>query len=244
MLGEKLKEIRVKRGFTQKDLAEKTGLATITIQGYEANKFKPKLETLEKIAEILSIPISYFFISDMKPDEQNNVDRPSYTGTDSMRAFIESKSSGVPMEYLLGKTNISDTDLFNFFGFSDKLKSDNILRAMNTYDYSDEVIQGFCIMLGNLFKRINSHVWNGKPPIKYNDLDNIYLLSIILNIFLESAVNAKKTAGGIEENTLDNIKNDLNDKLLPVIDAWINNYLKPARQLPHYENEIKQFNKK
>ena len=60
-IGERLKEIRVKSGFTQKNLAEKTGLATITIQSYEANKFKPKLDTLEKIALALDVSVSCFF---------------------------------------------------------------------------------------------------------------------------------------------------------------------------------------
>ncbi|WP_312070397.1 helix-turn-helix transcriptional regulator [Anaerotignum propionicum] len=56
----KLREVRIKLGFTQKDIAEKAGLAIITIQGYEANKFNPKLETLDKIAEALNVSVYCF----------------------------------------------------------------------------------------------------------------------------------------------------------------------------------------
>lgn len=55
--GEILKSLRRDRGITQKYLAELTGLATITIQGYEAGKYKPKLEQLRRIAAALEIPV-------------------------------------------------------------------------------------------------------------------------------------------------------------------------------------------
>ena len=51
MIGQKLKTIRKTRGFTQEKLAKEVGLSTITIKGYESNKFSPSLETLTKIAE-------------------------------------------------------------------------------------------------------------------------------------------------------------------------------------------------
>lgn len=56
--GEILKSLRKDRGITQKRLAEMTGLATITIQGYEAGKYKPKLEQLQRIANALEIPLT------------------------------------------------------------------------------------------------------------------------------------------------------------------------------------------
>jgi len=65
-ISQRLKEIREKSGFTQKELAERAGLATITIQGYEENKFKPKLGTLEKIAHALNVSIDCFLYQSEK----------------------------------------------------------------------------------------------------------------------------------------------------------------------------------
>lgn len=56
--GEILKSLRKDRGITQRHLAELTGLATITIQGYEAGKYKPKYEQLQRIATALEIPVT------------------------------------------------------------------------------------------------------------------------------------------------------------------------------------------
>ena len=57
-IAEKLKKIRKERGITQNQLAEKAGLATITIQNYEGGKYEPKYETVEKLAKALEISIS------------------------------------------------------------------------------------------------------------------------------------------------------------------------------------------
>lgn len=64
-ISNKIKELRRKKGLTQKQLADKTGLATITIQNYEGGKYKPKYETACKIANALEIPISDILDSDI-----------------------------------------------------------------------------------------------------------------------------------------------------------------------------------
>lgn len=56
-IGKKIKQLRKEKGVTQKQLAERTGIATITIQQYEANKYKPKIEKLRQIAIALDVPL-------------------------------------------------------------------------------------------------------------------------------------------------------------------------------------------
>ncbi len=55
--GKNIKEARKKAGLTQKELAEASGVAKITIQQYEAGKRQPRLEQLMKIAEALKIRV-------------------------------------------------------------------------------------------------------------------------------------------------------------------------------------------
>lgn len=57
-ISENIKKIRKEKGFSQKKLAEKTNLSIASIQGYEQGKYKPKFETLKKIAAALDCEIS------------------------------------------------------------------------------------------------------------------------------------------------------------------------------------------
>lgn len=54
-IGESIKKIRKKKGITQKELANLTGLAEATIIRYEKNKFKPNLKQMERIAVALNV---------------------------------------------------------------------------------------------------------------------------------------------------------------------------------------------
>lgn len=55
--GERIKEARKKRGLTQQELADATGLAKGTIQQYENGKRSPKSENLMIIANVLHTPL-------------------------------------------------------------------------------------------------------------------------------------------------------------------------------------------
>ena len=57
--GELIKTARKNKGLTQKQLAEKTGLAVVTIQQYERNLRQPRLENIQKIAEALDSTPTY-----------------------------------------------------------------------------------------------------------------------------------------------------------------------------------------
>lgn len=59
--GEKIKEARKKAGLSQKELGDKLGVSQAMIGQYETGKRKPKLETLDKIAEALSVDVWDFY---------------------------------------------------------------------------------------------------------------------------------------------------------------------------------------
>ncbi len=54
-LGYKIKYVRSKNGFSQLDLAMKTGLTTRTISRIECGTIDPKYSTLVRISEALNI---------------------------------------------------------------------------------------------------------------------------------------------------------------------------------------------
>jgi transcriptional regulator with XRE-family HTH domain len=70
--GERLKELRSSLNYSQKELAEISGLTLRTIQRIENNEVKPSLYSLKVIGEALKTDVSEFAKqSDTKPYEFN-----------------------------------------------------------------------------------------------------------------------------------------------------------------------------
>lgn len=66
-IGEQIKYWRKKRGLTQDELAEKTGLANKqVISGIESGKRKPSFNTLEKIADALICKVDVLLKDSLK----------------------------------------------------------------------------------------------------------------------------------------------------------------------------------
>lgn len=62
-----LKSLRVSLGYTQKDLADKLGVNTVTVSQWERKKFKPTPSIVPKLAKTLGIsPKELFFIVNNK----------------------------------------------------------------------------------------------------------------------------------------------------------------------------------
>ena len=70
--GERLKELRTRLNYSQKEISEKTGLTLRTIQRIENNEVKPSLYSLKVIGEALNTDLSDFVkTSEAKPYEFN-----------------------------------------------------------------------------------------------------------------------------------------------------------------------------
>ncbi len=54
---EKIRSIRKEKGLTQKALGERLGVSQATVGQYENNPNPPKIDTLERIAEALGVPL-------------------------------------------------------------------------------------------------------------------------------------------------------------------------------------------
>lgn len=59
-IGQKIKELRKKRGLTQKELGKRLNVSYQMIAQYESGRRKPKIEQLRKIAQALSVDLSEF----------------------------------------------------------------------------------------------------------------------------------------------------------------------------------------
>jgi transcriptional regulator with XRE-family HTH domain len=56
-----VKEIRRRKGWSQKDLAEESGVGQDTISGIESGRHEPRPSTLRKLADALDVQVADFF---------------------------------------------------------------------------------------------------------------------------------------------------------------------------------------
>lgn len=59
VLAKRIKEERLKKGWTQKQLAEMLGVEVGTFSGYERAYRTPETKTLEKLADLLGVKVDY-----------------------------------------------------------------------------------------------------------------------------------------------------------------------------------------
>jgi len=98
MISDKLKEARIKSNMTKADMARKLGVAYSTYDGYETGYREPKIETLQKIAGALDIPISQLLSTEQQ------------VGLSALQYFAEDTTEGRSKELhrsfdLLNKEN-------------------------------------------------------------------------------------------------------------------------------------------
>jgi transcriptional regulator with XRE-family HTH domain len=61
VIGERLMELRKKRGLSMRDLAERSGTSTSLISQVETGKTNPTVAKLQNLATALGVPVNYFF---------------------------------------------------------------------------------------------------------------------------------------------------------------------------------------
>ncbi|WP_294403969.1 helix-turn-helix domain-containing protein [uncultured Clostridium sp.] len=130
--GNKIKELRKKRGLTQEELAQECGLSKNGIWNYENNKRIPTVNTLNKIADALDI--SFSELLDINPLSENS--------------NIYTNDKGAVTE-VIPKTNNVNENLKMFD--TDILICECITRIGNEMDY---------ILLGEDYNRILEDIKN------------------------------------------------------------------------------------
>lgn len=63
-LGDRIKVGRMSRNMTQADLAVLVGVAASTVGMWEQGRREPDLDTIEALADIYNVPVSYFIDKD------------------------------------------------------------------------------------------------------------------------------------------------------------------------------------
>jgi transcriptional regulator with XRE-family HTH domain/KaiC/GvpD/RAD55 family RecA-like ATPase len=95
-LGLRLRDLRTKRGLSQKELADLVGVTSSTISQVESNLIYPSLPALLKMAEILSVEVSSFF-----HERSEGLDRFVFSIADAVDVKVPASSDGVVLAKLL-----------------------------------------------------------------------------------------------------------------------------------------------
>lgn len=85
----RIKELRIKNNFSQKDLAEKINVTSVTISGYETEKYEAPIETYKKLAALFGVSLDYL-LGGEEPQMQKPVSiYPEVTGRYSRLSEID-----------------------------------------------------------------------------------------------------------------------------------------------------------
>lgn len=72
-VGRMIRSLRQERRWSQRELAEKLSMSQQAVAKYEANTARPSYETLEAMADIFNVPITFF----LRPEDLPNDIRES-----------------------------------------------------------------------------------------------------------------------------------------------------------------------
>lgn len=158
LIGENIRKLRLEKGLTQKDLAEKSGTSLSALNKYERGDRTPKIDSLEKIAEALNVQVNYL----LGNSEFKRFD--SQIMKDDILSLIE-KTDNTDKEFSKLVRNIVDTMFLTVYHFaadedvesltiihnlyrkiwSIKLLTENKLASDLLYDHSNNIKQDFDI---------------------------------------------------------------------------------------------------
>lgn len=101
LLGKRIKEIRKSFGYTQENFSEMIGIETSSLSGIESGRFFPSLHVLDKMSNVLDVPLVEFF-NFFSVDLPQNLD-------DEISLIIKSQDKSVKeMIYKLVKAAFSN----------------------------------------------------------------------------------------------------------------------------------------
>lgn len=107
-IGQTIQKIRKEKHYTQKQLAEKCGMATGTIQQYELNKREPRQEQLRKIANALDVSIDYLKTGKSSDELWREITRDVYKSSIGDTIREEREKQGLTQKELAEYTGLTE----------------------------------------------------------------------------------------------------------------------------------------
>ena len=87
-IGNAIREIRVKKGFTQKELAKKCGLSANALCQIEIDNIQPQKNTIKKICKALDIPTSYLLMFAVEEEDVPEENRAVFKAMSGIKDLL------------------------------------------------------------------------------------------------------------------------------------------------------------
>lgn len=140
-VGENIKRIRKEKGLTQSELGRKLGISQTMIVQYESGRRNPKIETVQKIANALQVPISEIY-------ERNSLSKDNLSDIGKRIAFYR-KQCGYSQRELAEKLEIATGTLQQYELSKRNPKRTMIQRIAKILNIKESELYGFdCDELG------------------------------------------------------------------------------------------------
>lgn len=139
-IGEKIKSLRLEKGLTQKQLGDLCSMADSAIRRYELGSANPKIETLEKIANALNVPLSELYQYETFKNEMDTLITQQKKAEDDFRNNLYNLSKMLNVialsELLKSAMELIRNELhWSFFYDTDAIKAfvgDALISSPNT----------------------------------------------------------------------------------------------------------------
>ena len=116
-IGEVIKTYRSQRGLSQGDIERRTGLLRCYLSRVENGHTVPSIETLEKLARALDIPMYQLFYDGEAPPEPPSLPEGMSAGSDEWGSAGESARFFHRLRQVLGRLSESDRKLIMHMTF-------------------------------------------------------------------------------------------------------------------------------
>jgi len=80
-VNEKIKELRLKKSWSQTDLASRMKMKNSNLSRYEAGKIIPSINVLERFAQVFGVSIDYLL------SENNKIEEPTFVKVDDVDLY-------------------------------------------------------------------------------------------------------------------------------------------------------------
>lgn len=139
-IGEQIKKLRKQQHMTQKQLAEKAGIAEITIRQYEAEKYNPKINALNKLCIALDCKITDLIDEESKKyyrmfdNEKETESTPRFKQSESQILYLEPPS----VDEDVAKQNAKVRKILSKHESGEKLSNEDI-QILKDYNQRETV---------------------------------------------------------------------------------------------------------
>lgn len=152
-LGEKIRKYRKERGFTQKSLGKLVGISEAMVRQYELGLRNPKIDTLQKIAAVLNVPLialdERFKGADSSLSEMIYITQDKIKQLESLKAQLENGELDFPEEHRKEKISELENQIATSWDYVQQLACLRVQTAREEYmdvDYVPEPIDGLFLV--------------------------------------------------------------------------------------------------